>query len=104
MPPARNAFGGPKVASGASVTCLGGTRPPASGWGADASPPTACREIEMTESALAHLLEGVRSALSWAPSWLVGLIVLTGSAVVALLLHLWALRLLTRVAARLGAL
>ena len=58
----------------------------------------------MRTDGLTVVLEKVDSALAWAPPWLAGIVVLVGSAAIALLLYNWALRLLGRIGARYGTL
>ena len=48
------------------------------------------------------ILQKITSALAWAPPWVAGIVVLAGSAVVALVLYNWTLRLLGRLGARYG--
>jgi small-conductance mechanosensitive channel len=58
----------------------------------------------MPPNAFTRALEAIARALAWAPPWLSGLVVLAGSAAVALVLYQWALRLLGRLAGRFGTL
>ncbi|HEY1411883.1 MAG TPA: mechanosensitive ion channel family protein [Rhodopila sp.] len=58
----------------------------------------------MHPNALTRAVEAIDRALAWAPSWLIGLIVLLGSASVALLLYNWSLRLVGRLARHFGTL
>ncbi len=53
-------------------------------------------------NSLTNILQSVRVALAWAPQWLVGVGVLAGSAILALVLYSWVLSLLGRVARRFG--
>ena len=56
----------------------------------------------MLPHGLAAIPEKIDSALAWAPPWLAGIVVLVGSAAIALFLYNWALRLLGRLGARFG--
>jgi small-conductance mechanosensitive channel len=58
----------------------------------------------MEQNALTHAVDHIDTTVAWAPSWLIGLAVLAGSAAVALLIYVWSLRLLGRLARRFGTL
>jgi small-conductance mechanosensitive channel len=58
----------------------------------------------MPPDALTRTEQAITHAFAWAPAWVAGLVVLAGSAAIALFIYHWALRLLARLGRRFGTL